>query len=88
MSFFAHCNVKYLHEPCRNDIIKLVDAECLYTQKVMSIKRTFALKREIMACSSGAHILSVPAQTACSSAHTSCDYWVCLGLQRMNSPTI
>jgi hypothetical protein len=25
MSFFSHCDVKYLTEPCHNDIIRLVD---------------------------------------------------------------
>jgi hypothetical protein len=25
MSFFSHCHVKYLTEPCHNDIIRLVD---------------------------------------------------------------
>ena len=26
MSFFSHCDVKYLTKPCHDDIIRLVDA--------------------------------------------------------------
>ena len=29
MSFFSHCHVKYLTEPCHNDIIRLVDVSSI-----------------------------------------------------------
>jgi hypothetical protein len=35
MSFFSHCDVKYLTKPCHDDIIRLVDVHLSYVEIVI-----------------------------------------------------